>query len=156
MQTGACHASVLSRLLPLFHGLMKALFMFVLTNSTETYTADISRVSEQVEGCYIWLFDSFSCIKESLWLSSCNIFNVLHYNHKVLEINTVIRWRIHEIYQKWQSRLLQMISISHKCCSFYSTKSPEKKKCIMVSTKILSSTSDFNIDNKKCQIRKVM
>ncbi len=34
--------------------------------------------------------------------------------------------------------------------TLYSWRNPEKIKCIMVSTKILSSTTVFNIDNKKC------
>lgn len=62
-------------LLLLFHGLMKALFKFVLTNNTETYTADISRVCEQVESCYIWLLDNSSCIKESLLFFQLQYFD---------------------------------------------------------------------------------
>ncbi len=43
--------------------------------------------------------------------------------------------------------MLQKISISNKCCPF--ELSMQKKKCIMVSTNILSSTTVFNIASSK-------
>jgi len=42
-------------------------------------------------------------------------------------------------------------SNTNKCCYFELSTNQRMKKCIMVSTKILSSTTVFNIDNnKKC------
>ncbi len=45
---------------------------------------------------------------------------------------------------------LQKIFISHKCCSVeLSVHQRILKKCIMVSTKILSGTTVFNMDDNK-------
>ncbi len=45
--------------------------------------------------------------------------------------------------------MLQKVYISNECCSF--ELSIPQRKCIMVSTKILSSTTVFSIDNnQKC------
>jgi len=48
-------------------------------------------------------------------------------------------------YKEVTVKITQKVSVSNKCCAF------ELKKSIMVSTKILSSTTVFNIDNNnKC------
>ncbi len=51
--------------------------------------------------------------------------------------------------------MLQKISISNKCCSF---KLHQRilKKCIKVSTKILSSTTVFNYNNNTCFLRSIL